>query len=382
MDFHNLSEEEQRRLIRSKRVATSAKLLKEIPDSRPAVRIFEKSLEKLTLERLESGRYTIHELAEEFDVDENDVRKIINKFRRHGRDDFTGESFKYNLLSEWNGVIRVKNASGGRFQYSLTTIPFFARIVDPTLMVSLLDAEEKLLDFPIVAKQIPPNTASELDETYALLFGDFWGIDPQEIFDEITDYERTYVETSVCPLPIVKAAAQYGKVRDRFAQPNTVYDRFRNLEESIERVNEEFTEIARRGQPGVRTYQAVGVDFFDMLRAAELEDTRLVLVAKKAIGNVITFLHPSSVNSVENEDDTPEEITLEDEIMAVLDEDWMTADQVYDELPADIHMVSPEESVRETLNTQVALGVISSRSEGDDVEYSSKSGTVNLRDVL
>lgn len=68
--------------------------------------------------------------------------------------------------------------------------------------------------------------------------------------------------------------------------------------------------------------------------------------------------------------------------MAVLDENWMTADQVYDELPADVHMVSPEESVREALDKQVALGVISSRSEGDDVEYNSKSGTVNPGDVL
>ncbi|WP_336365137.1 hypothetical protein [Halalkalicoccus salilacus] len=380
VDFYGLSEEEQQRLIRGKRVTTSDGLLREIPKGRPAVRIFEESLENLILKCLESGRYSIHELADEFGIEENDVRQIINKFRRHGRDDFTGESFKYNLLSEWNGVIRVKNMSQRHFEYSLETIPFFARIADPTLVLSLLEVEEQLFDLPVMAEGIPSNTASELDEIYALLFGEFWDIDPQAIFDEITNYERTYVETSLAPLPSVRALTEYEKIRSRFAQPDTVYNRFRNLEKSIRGISEEFTEIMNRGQPGVRMYQAVSIELFDMLRAAKLEDPRLVLKVEEAINNVASALDPEADNSVGTEEGMPGEIALEDEILAVLDEDWMTAEQVYNELPADVQMVSPQDSVQEALDEHAALGMISSRINGEDVEYSSKFGTVGLRD--
>lgn len=377
IDFYDLSEQEQQRLIRSKRVATAAELLSEVPENQPAVRVFEKPLENLIFERLETGRYTIRELADEFDVNAKDVRRIINKFRRHGKDDFTGEFFKYNLLSEWNGVIRVKNVNGTRFEYSLETIPFFARIADPTLVVALLESREQLLELPIMAEQIPSNTASEIDETYALLFGEFWEIDPQVIFDEITDYERTYVETSIAPLPIIEAPAEYRKVRKRFEQPKTVYDRLRNLEETIEAVGSEFARVVERGQPGVRLYQAVSIELFDMLHAAKLEEPALAPTIREQVEKMVAALEPETGNLGEIEDGMAENVSLEDEIMAVLSEDWTTADQVYDKLSVDVQVSTSLESVRGILDEQARFGVISSRTANDNVEYSSKSGTVN-----
>lgn len=128
-------------------------------------------------------------------------------------------------------------------------------------------------------------------------------------------------------------------------------------------------------------YQAVSIELFDMRRAAKLEQPKVAPKVEKAIHDVVSTLDPESATPVETDSSTPKEIELEDEILAVLNEDWMTVEEVYDELPADVQMVSPQDSVQEALDEYTALGVISNRVEGDIVEYSSRSGSVNLEDV-
>jgi hypothetical protein len=142
IDFYSLSETKQRRLVHNKRVATTDQLLKELPEGKPAVRIFDRSLDQLVLDQMEQGQYTIEELANRFSVQAADVRRILHKYRRRGSDDFTNENFKLNLLEERHGVIRGVDSDGRSLYYTLQTIPFFARVVDPTLMFSLLGLEE------------------------------------------------------------------------------------------------------------------------------------------------------------------------------------------------------------------------------------------------
>jgi hypothetical protein len=120
LDFYSLSETKQRRLVHNKRVATTGQLLNELPEGRPAVRIFERSLDQLVLDELEQGQYTIEELANHFGVQPDNVRRILHKYRRRGSDNFTSENFKLNLLEERHGVVRGVD-SNGRSLYYLST---------------------------------------------------------------------------------------------------------------------------------------------------------------------------------------------------------------------------------------------------------------------
>lgn len=378
-DFYNLSETKQRRLVHNRQAATSEGLLDEVPEGRPPVRIFEKSLDELILDRLEGGRYTIRELAEEFGVAVSEVRKIINKYRRHGRDTFTGEFFKLNLLCERNGVVRVKSLDGASFHYSLEKIPYSARLLDPTLTISLLDTSDRLSELPILAEAIPPGAAAEIDETYAILLGEFWGIDPQTVFDDITEYERTYVETLVAPLPIVVTTQEFDQVRDRFSQSENVYKRFRNPEGAAKNVVDDFMETVRGGNPGIRMYQVVSIELADLKRATG-RGTAARRRVNRQIDNVISTLNPEVTHKSENhanEGSTHPNVTLEDAIQTVLTDAWQTPTEVYDQLPADMQPEISISEVEQKLKRLAKLGVISRRSIDGRTEYNSMSETVN-----
>lgn len=384
LDFYELPEQEQRRLIHGKRVATSSGLLSEIPNGEPPVRVFEKSLEELILNRLETGWYTINELAEEFDVASDDVRRIINMYRRRGLNGFTGESFKYNLLEERDGVLRVQGIDGAEFQYSFETIPYFGRVVDPTLVISLLDVGEHLKSFPTLVEEIPAGKASQIDETYALVLGDFWELDPQAIFDEITKYDRTYVETTLLPFPVVDGSDGYGRVKSRFQQPDAVYERFRSLEQAVERISDEFLNLVERGQPGIRMYQAVSIELADLKRAIQLQSPSLRPTANDRILDVVSTLNPESeeVETMKEETEAPlQETSVDDEVLTVLDEDWKTPQEVYESLPSVTQSVTTPQEVRGALEHLARTGVISHRNHRASTEYNSKSGTVAEQDI-
>lgn len=382
IDFYKLSPPEQRSLIRNKRAATSEGLLKDIPDGQPAVQVFEKSLEELILDRLESGRYTINGLASEFEVSATDIRQKVNKYRRRGQDDFTGEDFTYNILTKRNGVVRVKHMEGREFHYSLETIPYFARVADPTLVQSLLFFDRYRAEFPVVVKDVPAGMATEIDEMYALLLADFWDIESQDIFDEITEYPRTYVETSLLPLPILDAPEKYEQVRKRFSQPNTVYNQFRNVEQSAEMIGEDFSSLVERGQPGIQMYQVVSIEFADIRRGARENQEASVSAVDEQIERMISTLTPDTDGPSNSDGQISEETSLEDEIMAVLDEEWRTAKQVYEALPAVPKAATSAKEVRGELDRLAGLGIISKQNQSASVEYSSESGTVSIEDVL
>jgi transposase-like protein len=384
IDFYELSKTEQRRLIRSKRAATSNGLLKELPETRPAVRVFEKSLRELIFDRLESGRYTINELAAEFDVSSTDVRRIINKYRRYGNDSFTGESFLYHSLTERNGVIRVKQATGKQYHYSIEKIPYFARIADPTLTASLLSIDQYQTNFPTIVENIPEGTATEIDETYALLIGDFWDIEPQAVFDEITEYPRTYIETSLFPFPLLDESKKYDHIQDRFAQPDAVYKKFRNIEDTAKKIGNDFRDLVERGQPGIRMYQVVGIELASLRRAAQQRSKVSLSVVNRQIEDVILTLVPEGddESTVEDRGSTSDDISLEDGILMALSEDWKTPEQVFKALPGVLQAAVTTEEVREELKELAGLGVISKRDVSSTVEYNSESGSVSLEDVL
>lgn len=382
VNFHELSEAEKRRLVRTKRVASTDGLLNDIPEGEPPVRVFESPLEDLVLDRLGEGRFSLEELAEKYTVRVDDIRPIIRKFRRHGREGFPGDSFKSNLLNQYNGIIRVKEIEGKRFLFSLETVPFFARIADPTLFLSLLAAKQLFKDFPTIIDDIPAGAASDVDEMYSLLIGEFWNIDEQVVFDNITEYDRTYVETAIAPLPIVDEIEGYEDVQRRFSQPDSVYERFRNVGHTAEEIGNEFLEIADRGQPGLRSYQAVGLELADLRRAARLQTNSKEAEFETIVENVVGTLHPDTVDDILSQsevDATPGEVPIETAIQAELGDQWRTTREIHESIVSEVQGMAPLKQVREELQRLSGLGVIASRTTRETLEY--RSGTENSFDV-
>jgi hypothetical protein len=380
-DFHSLSEEKQRRLINKNQVADSSGLLDQIPSERVPVRVFERPLKDLVFDRLESGRFTINELADEFGVSETDVRVLINKYRRRGRNSFTSESYKYNLLVERNSIIRVKGTGGREFQYSLETVPYIARIIDPTLTVSLLDITKKLKSLPTIIEDIPAGRATEVDETYALLLGDFWEIDSQVIFDDVTEYDRTYIETTMMPFPLLHSTdGEYRQVRDRFAQPDSVYKRYREVEQTVNEVVDGFLKIFEQGQPGIRMYQVVSIDLADLRHSAELQSPSLISTIDEKIDEIVSTLNPDTETVTFEDNDAP--MGIEEAILTELDNGWRTSEEVYQELPLIVQTETSIQEVQKSLNQLSGLGVISKRDDKNPPRYCSETGDVNREDVL
>ncbi|MFA9427044.1 hypothetical protein [Natronorubrum sp. A-ect3] len=386
IDFHDLAPPEQRQLIHNRRAATTDGLLREIPEGEPPVRIFEQSVEEFILDRLEQGRYSNAELAEEFSIQEMDVRRIVNKYRRRGSDDFTNESFKYNLLTARDGVIRVKDIDGNAFYYTLEKIPFFARVVDPTLGVSLMNIDDRMQDFPCLADHIPAGKASDLDETYAVLIGDFWGIDPQEIFDFITEFDRKYFETSLMPFPVVDAADEYDRVTSRFKQHSDIHNWYRTPEKLIDTVGEDFMDVVERGNPGIRMYQLTYLEFADLKWYAETTDPELLQPINDWTDTIVDTLHPDT----DTTDDTPTTtetentgtISIEDEVLSVLNDDFQTPADVFESLPAMVQTEATQEEVHESLERLAGLGIIKKETRNGTTEYNADTGTVSRESIL
>jgi len=380
IDFYSLSTQEQRQLVHNKRVASTDHLLSEVPEDEQPVRVFENSLENLVLDTLERGRYSTNELAEKFGVRDDDIRRILHKYRRRGADDFTSESFKLNLLVNRDAVIRAKETRGSAHYYTLETIPYFARIADPTLALSLLNIDNRLTDFPHLTDAIPAGKASQIDEEYALVIGDFWGIEPQEVFDYITDYDRKYIETSLLPFPIVDDTDEYDSVASRFKQSDGVYKRFRAGADAVDRVGDNFADVAERGNPGIRLYQVTSIDLADLKWYAEREEPSLLTKVDEWIDIVIQTLDPdqaSETTTSTGDDASDTMIAIEEEVLTALSDDLQTPAEIHGALPSLVQSETTVEDVREALEMLARNGLITKNVVEGTTQYDSDSGTVS-----
>lgn len=384
IDFYDLSEEEQRRLINRNRVAASGTILVERPTDDLPVRVFEKSLSEYILDRLETGQYSLAELADEFGVRQEDIRGITSAYRKRSKSTFGGNHTKMSLLQERKGVIRVGKNEGSSSYYTLEKIPYFARLVDPTLCVSLLNIDNRLEKFPELTGTIPAGKASGLDEEYALVIGEFWEIDPQEVFDQITSYDRKYVETTLMPFPIVDAPDEYQAVEDRFRQPDGTYNRFRIDNTAIEKLGEYFVERASEQRVGIVAYQEIAIEFADLKWYAQIKKPRLLRTVDAWFENILQTLNPeiepvlgSEVDaSDQTADDQEGMVSLEDRVLSNLSPEPQTAQQLYQSWPPRVLETTELEETREVLTGLADLGVIDRTLEGGVKKYSSKSGKV------
>ena len=370
VDFYSLSETKQRRLVHNKRVATTDQLLKELPEGQPAVRIFERSLDQIVLDQLEQGQYTIEELASHFSVQSANIRRVLHKYRRRGADDFTNENFKLNLLEERHGVIRGVDSKGRSLYYTLQTIPFFARVVDPTLMFSLLGLDEYVDTLPHIAENIPGGKATELDEDYAFVIGEYWNIDPEEVFEYLTEFDRAYVDTSLLPLPYVEDDEHYERVSRRFRQVEEVYRMFRGTSDHVQEVGEEFMDRVEQNQAGIATYQVTSIDFADFEWYVDQSgDYVLHNVIGDWVEQIARSLHPDEPAMDVDDSMKDAEINLRDEIQLILSENPRTPAEIHDELPRDVQLGTDQSDVKAVLERLANTGVIRKKNEGSTSRY-------------
>lgn len=386
IDFHNLPVEKQRRLIKSDRVATTDCLLDEIPDEKVPLRVFEKSLGELILDLLESGQYSLADIAEEFNVQVQDVRNIIQSYRKRSKHDFKGRYTKFSLLQERSGVIRVGKDDGRTSYYTLEKIPYFARLVDPTLCVSLLNIDKRLEEFPELTGRIPADKAAGIDEEYALVIGDFWGIDPQEVFDQITKYGRKYVETNLMPFPVVEAKDEYKSVENRFRQPDSTYNRFRIDESAIENLGQHFLQRANKQQVGIVGYQQTAIEFADLKWYAQLKKPRLLRTVNAWFEKILQTLNPeiepvlgSDIGNLGTGDEKmDDDISVDDRVLSVLSTEPQSEREIHESLSPVVAETTEIEEIHNALERLADLGVIRKVSEVGTTKYTSESGEVSV----
>ncbi|GAB3680389.1 hypothetical protein GCM10028857_03050 [Salinarchaeum chitinilyticum] len=384
IDFYELSEEKQRRLIQSDRVATTDRLLSELPEERVPLRVFENSLGKLALDLLETGQYSLAEIAEEFNVQIQDIREIIQAYRRRSKNDYKGRYTKFSLLQDRKGVIRVGKDDGRTAYYTLEKIPYFARLVDPTLCVSLLNIDKRLEKFPKLTERIPADKAAGIDEEYALVIGDFWGIDPQEVFDQITNYDRKYVETTLMPFPIVEATDDYESVESRFRQRDPTYNRFRIDQSSIENLGQHFVERASEQRVGIVAYQEVSIEFADLKWYAQIKEPSLLRPIDTWFENILQTLNPdiepvlgSEIDrSNESDEQMDDNVSLDDRVLSALTTEPQSVGEVHQSLPPVVAATTEKDEVQAALTRLSDLGVTSEVTDAETTKYTSESGEV------
>lgn len=385
IDFYNLPIEKQRRLVNCDRVATTDQLIDEVPDERIPLRVFEDSLGELILDLLETGQYSLSDIKHEFNVKTQDVRNIIQSYRKRSNSNFKGRYSKFSLLEERNGVIRIKKDVGKTSYYSLEKIPYFARIVDPTLCVSLLNIDKRIEQFPELTEEIPSKKAALIDEEYAIVMGDFWDINPQEVFDYITKYDRKYVETNLMPFPVVNTKEEYNNVESRFRQPDSTYNRFRIDESSIEDLGHHFLEKANKQQAGILAYQEISIEFADLKWYAQIKEPSLLRTIDDWFEKILKTLNPdispvlaSDIDSVDAEtENMRDNISLEDRVLSTLSAEPQSKKEIYESFP-----IVAKESVNKTdvysaIERLENLGIVDVVVDSGAKKYSNKSGNIN-----
>lgn len=298
-EFYELPQTEQQELIEQRRVIFDQEPLSEVPKYGTPIRILDKPITTAIFDRLQNGRYTVSELADDLGVYDNYVRNVINQYRHQG----FGE-----LLDRYDAVLRAKDIRGPALVYSLESIPYFARIVDPTLGGSLLRWNDSLLERFESTDRIQADKVTEIDEAYAWVIADYWNLDPDETFDYLTKFDRWYVDTELGPLPIIEDEDKYGQVRQRLFEAEKVYSRRKRIDENTagEKIESLKTGYARTGG-SIGFYQGICLMLFDLYEYARHEEPTIQGTIEEQLNVVLQWLSPDSTGDEGDQQNEPDE---------------------------------------------------------------------------
>jgi len=290
-EFYELLQSEQRELVDERRVILDQDPVREIPEYGAPIRVLDEPLTNAIFNRLQNSRYTVSELAEKIGVGDKHVRNVINKHRHR--------QFE-KLLNEYRAVLRAKDVRGPALVYSLESIPYFARVMDPTLGCSLLGWNDELAEQFDATEWIPGGKVTEIDEDYTWVIANYWDLDPDDTFDYITEFERRYVETELGPLPIVDEDEKYESVRSRLADAENAYTRRKGINKTTpcEKVDM-FAGKHTKGAKSIMFYQSISLTLFDLLEYTRHEDPSIRDPLMKQLGVVLEWVGPESVEQDE-----------------------------------------------------------------------------------
>ncbi|MCO8242981.1 hypothetical protein [Haladaptatus sp. AB643] len=371
IDFHELSNNEKRRLIRKKRIATNSELVTEIPDERTPVRVFSKPLRELILDKFDRGHWSIPELADEFGLQDREVRSVVNQLRRMGERGFTSPTKE--LLATRAAILRGKSLNSTICHYSLESVPYHARITDPTFGMSLLNMRECVSSFERISGQIPAGSVSDIDEDYAIVIGGFWGIDEQEVLEYLTSYPRHYINTRLLPLPVIEGE-ENDELSKRFSEAEGVYARYRYDRHRVDEIQETFESMIERGGTGLLGYQELFIRIFDTLQATKGRDPSLRVYTERVLEEILEVFAEEEELVGEDEIAEDNRASLEQELQTILDDSPTPSSLVYERLPTVVKQgVTPRE-VEETLSRMARVGLITMKETDDSVEYSFETG--------
>lgn len=284
-EFYELSQEKRQKLVAQRRVICDQDPVREVPEYGAPIRILDKPLTTIIFDRLQKSRYTVSDLAEEIGVRDKHVRIVINQ-HRHRRFE--------KLLNEYNAVLRAKDIRGPAFVYSIESIPYFTRVLDPTLGCSLLGWNNELLERFEATEWFPAGKVTKVDEDYAWAITNYWELDFDHTFDYITEFERRYVETTFGPLPVLEDAEEYENVRSRLAEAENAYTRRKGIDETTprEKVNV-FADKHAKGAESMTFYQSLSLTLFDLLEYAQHEEASIRDPIKEQLDVVLEWVGPS-----------------------------------------------------------------------------------------
>jgi hypothetical protein len=226
----------------------------------------------------------------------------------------------------------------------------------------------------MLADKIPAGKVVPIDEEYAIVIGDFWGIDPQEVFDQITEFDRGYVDTNLMPFPIIHADDEYESVMTRFRQPDETYNRFRIDQSSIRELGETFIKRAEQQAVGISSYQQIAIEMADLKWYAQFKSPELLREIDRWIENIIQTLNPEiePVLGSEYQENTERDVSLEDLVLSALSTELQTPEGIHNSLPPLEQEKIDVEAVQDSLQRLVKLGVINEKSYDETKKYSSK----------
>lgn len=257
-EFFELPPEERRQLVDEGHVVVNGEITKNVPEKEVGggVYVFDEPIIDQIVRYLKRGKYTANDLDPEFPIDKEVLDEVIRSLRTN-RDD---------LLYDHFGVVRVVDTEGAAYVYTVESVPFEARVQDPTLGGYLLLTNE---EFPLNDVPLSPERGTGPREGYLADIEEFWEITEDEAAANLTDGIE-FAESTLGALPVRDTLPNAGRVIDRLLSVDESYARKQNSPRTVEhRIR--FRKTRCRRAPSLPAFQEFALYLADLNRFAIVE---------------------------------------------------------------------------------------------------------------
>lgn len=257
-EFFELPPDERRQLVDEGHVVVNGEITKTVPEEEVGggVYVFDEPIIDQIVEHLKRGKYTANDLDPEFPIDKEVLDEVIRSLRTD-RDD---------LLYDHFGVVRVVDTEGAAYVYTVESIPFDARVQDPTLGGYLLLTNE---EFPLNDIPLSPERGTGPREGYLADIEEYWGIPEDEAAANLPAGIE-FAESTLGPLPIGDTLPNSERVVDRLLSVDESYARKQADPRTVEQ-RIRFRKTRCRRAPSLPAFQEFALYLADLNRFAIVE---------------------------------------------------------------------------------------------------------------